>query len=1064
MFSLSLKSLIFYKKQYFWTFVGLVTAAAILSGALSVGSSVKFSLQKMAEKRLGKTSILLDARFSPVSDRLANELTEEFSGAPLLMMMGSAYLDDTQVSGVFINGIDERFKQFFPDAPEELEEDAAWLSFNLAQKLKINDGEEFVLRVRNHSLLPGDLPLTGSSDEHVALRFKARIFSAESNAGRFSLMAAQIPPYNVFVNLTKLQKDVNMKGLVNEVLFKETNLEQLQLALNQKWLPSDSSMTLRLADNETAHELISTRVFLPEEIVRSSETSKILTYMANEISFDGKSVPYSIVTGLSFDVKAGQIYEHLKPIKAGEVILNKWTADDLGAKIGDDIRIKYYVDNDEGKLREDTAKFKVISIVEPEKLDRLLMPSFPGIADEAHCRDWEPGIPMDMEKIRDKDEDYWEDFKGTPKLMISYQDAVNFWGNRFGQTTSIRWPVSTPKDNILEELRKEGASRSGLHLVDIKGQASRAASQGIDFGVLFTSMSFFIIVAALLMSALLLAFQLENRKPEMGIMLATGFTGKDVKKRFFKEGLLLAFLALISGLLLGVLYTDQVIKLLSTVWLDAVGTTEINMYIDGFVLFAASVTYLVFAAVTLHFVIKRFTRRTTSSLLNNATLEAPYHKPSLKLFYSGIVMLVVAIVAVVLGTDSSFAIASSLLLLSALFITHGAFQKLRHGNKSIWLIPFYFVLRNSARQSGRSLGAFILMACGAYLVLNTVARQKSFNLDSSEKVSGTGGFEYFLKTSVPLRYKPDSPEGIDEYALEKEEINKLSLVSMRLHSGDDASCLNLNRAQNPQIYGISSHEMAGRFFMKGNWEDLDKVQEDGTIPAIGDENTVLWGLGLYTGIGSIFETRDEQGRVVKLKIVGLLKSSTLQGALIVSRGNFDRLYPAESGYSVFLLDTPEEYDVEEYFTSYFSDFGLEKEDSVERLKNFLKIEGTYLVIFQMLGGLGLILGACGFGFIILRNVQDRSGEIATMQAIGFTKKDLHDLILKEHVLLLLWSVFCGAFCAIISWIPLLKQDADLPISRILTILMLILITGVVSCFISAGSVLKSNFLTVLRNE
>ena len=49
MFSLTVKSLFYYKKQYFGTFLGLVLAAAILSGALSVGSSVRFSLQKMAE-------------------------------------------------------------------------------------------------------------------------------------------------------------------------------------------------------------------------------------------------------------------------------------------------------------------------------------------------------------------------------------------------------------------------------------------------------------------------------------------------------------------------------------------------------------------------------------------------------------------------------------------------------------------------------------------------------------------------------------------------------------------------------------------------------------------------------------------------------------------------------------------------------------------------------------------------------------------------------------------------------------------------------------------------------
>jgi ABC-type antimicrobial peptide transport system permease subunit len=234
---------------------------------------------------------------------------------------------------------------------------------------------------------------------------------------------------------------------------------------------------------------------------------------------------------------------------------------------------------------------------------------------------------------------------------------------------------------------------------------------------------------------------------------------------------------------------------------------------------------------------------------------------------------------------------------------------------------------------------------------------------------------------------------------------------------------------------------------------------------IGDENTILWGLGLYTGVGSIFESVDEQGRAVRFKVVALLKNSILQGALLVNRRNFDRLYPAESGYSLFMIDVPSaDYGIQEQLLGNFTDFGVELEDSGDRLRNFLKIESTYLVIFQMLGGLGLMLGAFGFGFLILRNVQDRAGELATMQALGFKIKDLRSLLFKEHVILLLWSVICGAGCALISWVPLLKQGADLPFGRVIVILALILLVGIASCLISVGSVFKGSFLNILKSE
>ena len=149
---------------------------------------------------------------------------------------------------------------------------------------------------------------------------------------------------------------------------------------------------------------------------------------------------------------------------------------------------------------------------------------------------------------------------------------------------------------------------------------------------------------------------------------------------------------------------------------------------------------------------------------------------------------------------------------------------------------------------------------------------------------------------------------------------------------------------------------------------------------------------------------------------------------------------------------------------YLEDYGITFHDSGERLRNFLKIEATYLIIFQMLGGLGLILGALGFGFIILRNVQDRQGEIATLKAIGFLDREIVANLFKEHVLLLFWAVLCGAVTAVISWIPLFVTNAELPLTRILTILGLILIVGGISCFLSSRASIKFNFIETLKNE
>ncbi len=46
---------------------------------------------------------------------------------------------------------------------------------------------------------------------------------------------------------------------------------------------------------------------------------------------------------------------------------------------------------------------------------RSWMPDFPGLADKKNCRDWKPGFEFDSTKMRDKDQAYWEKYRGTPK-------------------------------------------------------------------------------------------------------------------------------------------------------------------------------------------------------------------------------------------------------------------------------------------------------------------------------------------------------------------------------------------------------------------------------------------------------------------------------------------------------------------------------------------------------------------------------------------------------------------------------------------------------------------------
>ncbi len=123
------------------------------------------------------------------------------------------------------------------------------------------------------------------------------------------------------------------------------------------------------------------------------------------------------------------------------IFVNEWLASDLGLKPGDTVRLDYFVPGPLRKLEEHSVSMKVERVVPMEGIfgDMNLMPELPGLSDAGHCRDWEAGIPIDLEKIRDKDEDYWNEFRGTPKAFISLRTATGLWKNRFGDYTAMRY-------------------------------------------------------------------------------------------------------------------------------------------------------------------------------------------------------------------------------------------------------------------------------------------------------------------------------------------------------------------------------------------------------------------------------------------------------------------------------------------------------------------------------------------------------------------------------------------------------------------------------------------------
>ena len=156
----------------------------------------------------------------------------------------------------------------------------------------------------------------------------------------------------------------------------------------------------------------------------TDQPQPVLTYLANTIRVGGQEIPYSTVSAIDFAAAPplgpfkNPAGEPLPPLADGEIALNTWAVDDLGAKVGDDVELVYFEpESTHGQVREDTVKLRLAAIVELEgaAADRNLTPEMKGVTDQASISNWDPPFPFEAARVRKKDEKYWDEYRATPR-------------------------------------------------------------------------------------------------------------------------------------------------------------------------------------------------------------------------------------------------------------------------------------------------------------------------------------------------------------------------------------------------------------------------------------------------------------------------------------------------------------------------------------------------------------------------------------------------------------------------------------------------------------------------
>lgn len=1099
------------------TFAGIVLAAMVLVGALIVGDSVRQTLRSAALARLGtvESAMITGDRF--VRTELAKMIEQRDPTrrlAPVLQLQGVASTTDRsrRALNIVVCGVESRFFSMAPrpDSLPALRDGEALLSERLAAQLAVGPGETIVLRVSRPSALSRDLTFAATDDAVLALRVTVAGIAGDAQFGRFSLTADQTPPFNVFVPLDWLARQAEQPGRVNLLLAAFSGAADeppgplLDEHVKAVWTAADLGLEQRDSPADAAIEWRTPRVFLDAPIVLAATEIEprsvgVLTYFVNEMRRGERATPYSTVAGIGAIARGGPLPEPWRAIVPDslgdeEIILTHWAADDLAAAAGDTVELTYFALEAGRTLAQRSATFRVAGVIDQTgpAADPDLMPDIPGLSDSADCRDWNPGIPVDLERIRDKDEAYWDEFRGAPKAFINLAAAQKLWANRFGDLTAIRVPPDSPL-SAESLMRRLDPAAFGFTFAPVRQAALAAAKPTTDFGGLFIGLSLFLIASAALLAGLLFAFAVNRRARQVGTVLAVGWTPNTVRGWLAREALLVAVAGTIIGAALGVAYSALLLELLSTIWRSAVAGATLTLHVSPMSIGLGAALALAAAMTAMHFAARTLLRERTIRLLKGElgpTDAADRVRRGWIATIGAAASLIGAGIALALGAQAdrggavaAFFAGGALLLVCGILTARLALMCLLAGGREAALSAWRLAAQSAARRPGRSTACIALLACGCFLVV-AVGMNRLNSPEPGRRDSGAGGFALLAQSSLPLLVDLNDPVARQTLNLDAELFADVSVVPLRVRGGDEASCLNLNRAQQPRILGVNPSELSDRGAFRfasmlkrdmriDPWTALggyapnsfDPFYHGEVIPAIVDQASMMW--AMHKGLGDIIWYDNDRGERVGLQLVGALSNSILQGSLIISERDFERHFPSQSGHGMLLIDAPPQRAeaVAAALTRNLEDVGLEVVSTVRRLAEFNAVQNTYLAVFQVLGGLGLIIGTAGLAMVVLRNVSDRRGELALLIAVGFTPKALRRLLLLEHGLLLLLGVACGVAAAIAAVWPAIQQSATAgSAATTLLIIALVALFGLFWVTLATRLALHGHLLDALRQE
>jgi len=1113
------RSLTYYWRTNVAVVLGVAVAVAVLAGALLVGDSVRASLRDLIVQRLGGTSFVVTSS-GFFRTQLATEIQNDpqfgangfASTCPLISVQAQVTHESSKrvASAIKVYGVDDRFWKFNGRDRTGPQNRTTFISQTLASELGANASDSLLLRIEKPSDIPLESLHSKKDDLGKTLRLNVTEILDSAALGEFSIQPQQSGVRALFVPLQLLQTELEQPDKVNLILVSEAQTSHADaatlnnvvraritledLGVNLRALTTDDQPVISIEQqSEMIGEALDSAARQTAQSLSLSPMG-VFSYLANSISSTDKSIPYSLVTAIEENEFRKLIPNPPSNTDLPPIILNEWAANDLGVHEGDQVKLDYYLWLEAGRLETKTATFRLAGVV-PIKgfaADRDLVPEYPGITGSENLSDWDPPFPVDLKRIRQKDEDYWHQYRTTPKAFIPLSVGQSLWQSRFGKMTSIRLSGADATDSFRDRLRASlNPTSMGVAVLPVRSEGVQASRGATDFGEYFLYFSFFIVVSALLLTTLFFKLGIEQRIREIGTLRAIGFGPSETRRLFLIEGLILSVCGSLLGVVGAIAYGQFMMFGLRTWWVGAVGTNALKLHVSAPSLAIGVAGGIVAALVCIFFTLRALGRRSTRSMLMGSMSEIRGSGNRPRLITSLRLAILLTVVGLLLLLAAAFGFVGQVpgffgggtLFLAALVSFQSSWLRRRqHGllsAQTFWPIA-QAGFRNATYRPARSVLCIALIASAVFIIVAVDSFRHRESAATNDTKSGTGGYPLLAESIVPLVNDPNVREGQELLNLVDDNpdspLRGVKFTRFRVQPGDDASCLNLYQPRNPKIIAPTDDFIqSGRFNFQSSlaanteesaspWLLLNHQFPDGAVPVIADANSLTYVMHLKLGEDFVLHHEDQ---IIRLRVVAALADSLFQSELVMSDKNFVRLFPNRQGFTFFLIE-PRKDQVETAATELedrLSDYGFDVQSTAERLATFHRVENTYLSTFQMLGGLGLVLGTIGLAAVLLRNVLERRRELALLRAVGYNSRHFTVMIISENALLLFAGVATGTVCALLAILPVvLARHGQVAQLSLGLLLLAVLVSGLVASIAATWVAIRTPLLAALRSE